>query len=123
MKWVACCQPRKRQLSTSKGDVDCRKFQPALFNRLMSAHKSFFKVLMPKVPRKVKILKKKLSNVLGYIFYGTIGHEKCRQRQPLHFSQSTLTTAFFNLVNRLQCRLPFDSLFHQACKKSFFLSS
>ena len=48
---------------------------------------------MPKVPQKVKILRNKTKslfpNLFVYIFYHTMGHEKCCRHRPLHFSRST----------------------------------
>ena len=40
MKRAACCQPRKRQLSTLTVDVDHIKVQPVLFKQSMSTKKS-----------------------------------------------------------------------------------
>ena len=55
-----------------------------------------FRVFMPKAPEKVKILKNIIliifSNLFGYIFYHTIGHEKYRRHWQLHFSCSTSTS-------------------------------
>ena len=51
-------------------------------------HKKFKQALMPKVPKKVKILKNNTARppwVDKKISYYTIGNEKCRQYQPLHF--------------------------------------
>ena len=36
------------------------------------------------------------SNFLRNVHYYTISHEKCRQRRPLHFSQSTSTKLHFS---------------------------
>ena len=74
MKRAACCRPRKRQPSTSTVDVDQKKslflnskimkfflFQDFDFLRYFW-HKNPNQALMPKVPKKVKILTNKKNH-------------------------------------------------------------
>ena len=121
MKRAACCRPRKRSPSTSTIDIDCRKLQDGRRRPIEKCSLLFYSWWMSTT---AFFYWSTFFNVCGYIFYHTIGHKKCRRRQPLHFSWSTLTNLLFSIWSRVNAgrhvhvrQRPFYSPFHHAPTK------